>query len=494
MARIDAAPPSLRRARTPLAVAAIILVIAVAALAVFLLLGKPGGGPNTAGPNDITIEYATEGGTGAKEGIVNSPLRVSVRIPWSDGSQENAIGSVMVQIVDEAGNPAEFGGSVPDPFLMKPTFDIAVWDYATSIPSKPGTYHARVQVQKLSSTEAVQTLDLREPAIQAKPEAGPPVTSGYAFVSDSNLWVLSTDTTRQRRLTYFPPVYEYADTPAWSPDGKQIAFTYSPPTAPNETPATEIWAIAPGQSGPVQLVAHAPGESLYEPSWSPDGKYLYFTAESLEVNATMFDASGIPVNTRRIDRVELQTGVRSEWMPLAQMPGTGTAGNRLAFLEYVPPAADDPAATAKQRLVSTNLDGSDKKTLVDENAFQLMYAPGISPDGKWVTFAAINVPPTPIQSNNFDFFKWLFFQPDVAYAHGLPWDVYAVSTAGGTPARLTTLDEDQPYPTWLDNSTVAFMGITGLYKVSLKPDGHPAGDPTKVHPGAPHGGLTWHAP
>jgi hypothetical protein len=56
------------------------------------------------------------------------------------------------------------------------------------------------------------------------------------------------------------------------------------------------------------------------------------------------------------------------------------------------------------------------------------------------------------------------------------------------------MSEDQPHPTWIDDSTIAFMGIGGLYRLQLGPDGNPLGKPQKIHEGAPHGGLTWHGP
>jgi hypothetical protein len=81
--------------------------------------------------------------------------------------------------------------------------------------------------------------------------------------------------------------------------------------------------------------------------------------------------------------------------------------------------------------------------------------------------------------------------PQRADAHDLPWDVYQVLTGGGEITRLTSLEEDEPYPIWLDNTTIAFMGAGGLYKLDLNTDG---GTPQRLYPGAPHGGLSWHSP
>ena len=199
-----------------------------------------------------------------------------------------------------------------------------------------------------------------------------------------------------------------------------------------------------------------------------------------------------PPLVSEIDRVDLATGARTRWMPGAEQPSCCDNQGRLAYLEDT--VSQDPTSDVPpgQRLILAHGDGTAKATLVDTQTFQMMYAPSISPDGKWVAFAAINVPPK--TEGGFDFLKWLLFIPDKAYAHGLPWDLYMVSTSGGAPIQLTNLNEDQPYPVWLDNSTLVFMGVRGLYKLGIGPDGKPQGQPQTIHEGAPHGGLTWHAP
>ena len=55
-----------------------------------------------------------------------------------------------------------------------------------------------------------------------------------------------------------------ADSPAWSPDGKRLAFD----------DGSEIYVVNSDGSGKLQLT-HGPGSSL-SPRWSPDGKWIAF--------------------------------------------------------------------------------------------------------------------------------------------------------------------------------------------------------------------------
>jgi Tol biopolymer transport system component len=179
------------------------------------------------------------------------------------------------------------------------------------------------------------------------------------------------------------------------------------------------------------------------------------------------------------------------------MASTGGPNGDVVYLEITPAGPDTDPSTVPQRLIRSRPDGSNKKQLVGENAYGIMYAPQLSPDGKWVAFAATNSPvqPTATPGSGFNLLKWLGIEPEIASAHIVPWDIYLVPADGSAaPARLTRLDEDQPYPTWMDSASIAFMGTTGLYKQTITPDGKPTGDPTKLHAGTLHGGLTWHAP
>src|SRR3712207_1229198 len=87
------------RAYLPLAVAAL-LVLAFAVIVAMQMFA----------PKSLQLQYTTEGGAGRNEATINSPLKVTLRIPWSDGSFETALAAVSLELLREDGSPATFGG------------------------------------------------------------------------------------------------------------------------------------------------------------------------------------------------------------------------------------------------------------------------------------------------------------------------------------------------------------------------------------------------
>lgn len=477
------------------------LLVILAVVVAFLLVSQGTGTSNNGGNGQITLEYSTELGQAATRGTVNSPLRITLRLPYT-GIEEATVNTATVQLVDEAGNPAEFGGQPSAPLLLQATYELGVWAYNTSVPSKPGKYSARVQiVERAAGGELppTQEYNFSNLVLEAMPEEGAQVTSGFVFTRDANLWILSTDATKQRRLTYFPSESEYANDAIWSPDGQQIAFAHAPQTDPSELPTSDIWVIKRDGTGAQMVVQHQEGESLYNPAFSADGKYLYFTAEKQDISSTNFDANGVPIGLRGIDRVDLATGERTHWKDDSYAPVEAGTDGALLYVGMPVSGGEENSAGSGLRLVREKPDGTRSQVLLDGTGYTAFYGLAASPDGSKVVFAGIEsqstlAPPTP-SGSDFDLLGWLLFKPEVASAHGLPWDLFMVPANGGSkPVRLTNMAEDQPHPVWLDNSTVAFMGVTGLYKLELGADGNPVGEPEKIHDGAPHGGLTWYGP
>jgi hypothetical protein len=435
----------------------------------------------------ISIRYVNSSGQDAAEGISDSPLTALVRFP-ANVPESQAV-AVSLQLVDATGKPAKFGPNANQMLPMRPTVDIGVWEYTGSVPSEPGEYHARMQVQIASADSRVTTHELAQPVLRVSADSNPPLTGGYVFKRGKDLWLLSEDASRERRLTFFSETGQTASDPNWSPDGQEIAFAYLPKIAGGELPRSEIWSIKPDGTDLRKLVAPGPDETLIEPAWSRDSKAIFFAVDRLSNTPIPPDApKSVTDQYRRIDRVDPGTNERTQVVLSAQTPAIGRNGD-MAYLEDVPPLK--PGDTPGQRLVYMP-DGSKRSVLVEALTYLEMQAPAISPDSKWVVFSAPNGNAAKPESNNL--LRWLLFEPNTAYAHELPWDLFMVSTAGGTPIRLTTMDEDEPFPVWLDSSTIAFLGETGLYRLTIAGNGSPRGAPTRLREGLEHSELSWHAP
>ena len=61
-----------------------------------------------------------------------------------------------------------------------------------------------------------------------------------------------------------------------SPEGDWVAYTVSTTNLEKEESKTQIWMVSTSGGDPIPLSMS--GESASNPRWSPDGKYLSFTA------------------------------------------------------------------------------------------------------------------------------------------------------------------------------------------------------------------------
>ena len=96
-----------------------------------------------------------------------------------------------------------------------------------------------------------------------------------------SLWLVPYRGGRPRRLTHG----RWSDTaPAWSPDGRTIAFLSDRGTAakPDDDTGAELYLIDP-DGGEAERVCRAPHGSVGAPLWSPDGHTIAFVSSGEEV-------------------------------------------------------------------------------------------------------------------------------------------------------------------------------------------------------------------
>jgi Tol biopolymer transport system component len=114
-----------------------------------------------------------------------------------------------------------------------------------------------------------------------------PDGSELVYLSDNgghaNLWVVRTDGTHARQMTFERDPAITLGTPRWSPAGNAIVYIANPHQGD-----PQLWTIRPDGRGARKLV-----ERGLWPAWSADGKWLYYTPN---VDGEHFTIEKVAVN------------------------------------------------------------------------------------------------------------------------------------------------------------------------------------------------------
>lgn len=233
----------------------------------------------------------------------------------------------------------------------------------------------------------------------------------------------------------------YQATPAFSPDGKLVAFRQS-----DGARNTGIYAAAVGGEKSLQLTKDS-GDCC--PTWSPDGERIAFARYS-EKTVAIYVVPTLGGTERRVYQGAMSMPDGLSWSP---------DGTSLAFSE------SDPADPTRARISVVSLADSSTRALTSPPAGWLDHEMAFSPDGTRLAFVRSTVA-------------------------GVSNDVFVMPAHGGQPKRLTF--DNRPImgpPAWTADSTEIIFSsnraaTTGLWRVSA------TGSAPRPVPG-PEGEANW---
>ena len=214
--------------------------------------------------------------------------------------------------------------------------------------------------------------------------------------------------------------------PAWSPDGRSIAFTRASTARDGRSRGRQIYVMRADGAEAKPLTP--PGSRDGDPSWSPDGSQIVF------VGAHEAPSPGSPppysiqvINADGSNLTELIRGPET-----LSAPGWSPDGSRIVFSRTT---RDNDLRVVDESIHLMRSDGSDQVRIGEGRQ------PAWSPDGSRLAFI------TSADRNGMTCF-------DECFPNG---ELYSMATDGTARRRLTFTKGDEANPAWSpDGSVIAF--------------------------------------
>jgi thiosulfate/3-mercaptopyruvate sulfurtransferase len=100
-----------------------------------------------------------------------------------------------------------------------------------------------------------------------------------AATRTGQIFVMNADGTNQTRKTAIPAAEGRSGRPAWSADGKRIAFQVVRDNGDPQQRVAHIYILDVESGAVTKLAPHEPGYSDEAPSWFPDGQHIAFQSD-----------------------------------------------------------------------------------------------------------------------------------------------------------------------------------------------------------------------
>ncbi len=187
---------------------------------------------------------------------------------------------------------------------------------------------------------------------------------GYLPKERTHIWTIDSRSGKARQITDHP-IYDEMD-PAWSPDGKWIAFISNRTENPDFTPwGASLYVMPAGGGGEMKRMAGPAGAKIL-PAFSPDGKwiaYYAFEGEGTEYGnqglwVVPIDGSEPPQNLTEQYDIQADAWTINDVGQPEQMPPTWSNDSQTIFFQAV--------HHGSTILLSISSDGKKLQTVIPE--------------------------------------------------------------------------------------------------------------------------------
>jgi hypothetical protein len=296
--------------------------------------------------------------------------------------------------------------------------------------------------------------------LPASGAAQPETTGILAVVGRQAAW-LNLEAPRHRPVSRFPASVNALELTA-QPDATHVVVALGAAfPGPGGVRGADLVNLDTTSGDTSMLLQRTDGhESLDSPAWWPDRATLLFERQDLSGQPVSPPGQEVPRYPSRIERVRADGTGRGVLLPDGRQPSAAPDGTRLVFARTTNKGASIQ--------VWSQADGS-VQTLIPEGRFADVAYPQFSPRNDQIVFVApqsgVNGRRSaePLALN--DLFASLF-GPEVAYAHGIPWDPWLMNADGSGLHRVAEVGGDEPSVAWSpDQSRLFVYSGTGSYIV-----------------------------
>ncbi len=247
------------------------------------------------------------------------------------------------------------------------------------------------------------------------------------------IWVMGSKGGNRVRLTdpSSPEVDASGSTsPAWSPDGRQIAFVSSGEAIVEEQGDVEIYVMN-ADGGDRRRLTH---DDIHDatPAWSPDGQRIAF-AHTPGLGTEDADGVIVVMNVDGTGRVEITHHAEAPGVIFDSHPAWSPDGTRIAFTRATFTSSIEPHLA----IYTIDPNGRGERLLIEDAA-----EPAWSPDGSRIVFT----------STRDRYGETCFHECSPS------GEIYVARADGTNPHRLTTSQADDRSPSWApDGRHIAFV-------------------------------------